>query len=286
MKLIAILLILTSVYCVKDMRLHLAQHRPTLPDLKYYHRYEKLHGAVINPNIPLTQHYANERKLRQKADHIKDEITHLKHETGFEERDLDRKVLGLKNEENSLKSGLKADNRIAQQHMQAIKYDINHQERFRELYSDRLKHNTEKLKHALPDQVPALNELVKFDRERVKHWLEGENKNQGSLEVAVEKNLKEKAEVENHVAELEAKIVGLKAQVDNVKERAKFEVGNLESKEHSAEKLIEQDEDLDSQRRENEKIEANATDVSEVNKAEQKNKELIEFEKVAAEQQK
>ena len=63
------------------------------PNLEYYYKYEKEHGKKINPNVPLHQHYKNERRLRKQADHVKDEIDRNMHDAGFKIREVKHKII-------------------------------------------------------------------------------------------------------------------------------------------------------------------------------------------------
>ena len=73
-------------------------------DLYYYYKFEKGQNFAPNPKIPLEQHYKNERNLRKKFYHLKDDMQHMKMEEGFKVRDLSRSVLALENDLNTLKT--------------------------------------------------------------------------------------------------------------------------------------------------------------------------------------
>lgn len=140
-------IIATSMALNKHANLSQAQN-----DLKYYHRYESNHAAVTpNPKIPLNQHYSNERDLRKKAYALQDKIHQVAHDAEFKVRDMNRAKLALQNRQTTLKAERKADQNMADQREEAIKYEINHDEKFREMYQDRLQKNRHHAEHALPN---------------------------------------------------------------------------------------------------------------------------------------
>lgn len=244
--------------------------------LIYYHKYEMNHGKAINPKVPLQQHYANEKALRQKADHIEDEIKKNEHQLGFKVREMKHKILGLLNAENKAKAERRAINKVSDQREQSIKEEINHDEKFRELYADRLQTNMKRLKGALPDQRPAYQELVKFDQDRVKHWTETENKYQSKLQQTLGRDTEDRIRIEKLVAGLQAEILSLHAQIGDLKSRVSFKNARLQNELHNIEGTIQQDIALDKQRQFNEKLEARRAAAAQLEKDELTNKNLLQ----------
>jgi len=113
------------------------------PNLKYYHRYEKNHGQKINPNVPLHQHYRNERHLREQANGVKDEIEKTLQQAGFNVRELKHKIIRIKNNVNKDRAIRNGVLRMSQQRENSVKEEINHEEKFKELYEQRLRKITE-----------------------------------------------------------------------------------------------------------------------------------------------
>merc|ERR1712151_467845 len=170
----SLLLVLSLVavnYCVVEQ-----------PNLKYYHRYEKNHGQKINPNVPLHQHYKNERNLRKQADRIKDEIARAIQQAGFRIREVEHQIIAIKNEVNKARASRDAVVRMAEQRENSVKEEINHDEKFKELYQQRLKKNEARDKTALPDQRAALDKLIDFDEQRIAFWKKEEDRQQKILE--------------------------------------------------------------------------------------------------------
>merc|ERR1719240_1504896 len=115
-------------------------------DLKYYHRYEERHGVPEQnqADIPLDDHYREERQLRKNLFNTEEKIKKLEEHVGFALRDLERQKLAFENDEDKVNSEITATNRMEDQRIQALKEDLNHEEKFRELYEARLKKNLEK----------------------------------------------------------------------------------------------------------------------------------------------
>ena len=161
--------------------------------LYYYHKFEHKHGWVPNAHIPLQQHYTNEKDLRKKLYHVDDELNRMKRAEGFKERDLQREILGEKNQLTSLKSITHATNKLHDQREMAIKEGINHDEKFKEKYHGRLVKNRSKLAKALPDQKAEYSELVSFDKARQNYFLSDAGKKQTEL------NTNKKENIEFHI---------------------------------------------------------------------------------------
>jgi len=234
------------------------------PNLKYYHRYEKNHGQKIDPTIPVQQHYRNERHLREKADHVKDEITDTIHQAGFKVRELKRKVLALKNLVNRDKAIRNGFVRMSNQRENSIKEEINHEEKFKELYEQRLRKNQGRENTALPDQRIALAKLVKFDQDRIVHWHKREMHSQKQLQHTVDSDIKKGVKTSNKVAQVQAKIGMIKAHVGNIEQKAGFRIARLEEKLHTLENVIQQDIALDKKRAHNEVKESKLASSSKV----------------------
>jgi hypothetical protein len=141
----------------------------------------------------LQEHYSNERNLRKQTYKITDQIKTVERQAGFHERAVKHQLLALKNQANKLENNAAADLKVASQKEQAIKEDINHSEKFREIYTQRGKENSEKLASALPDQVSSRTELVKFDHERTAHWIQKETRQQADLQGTVSEDIKKTA---------------------------------------------------------------------------------------------
>ena len=58
-----------------------------------------------------------------------------------------------------------AMNKILRQRIRSIKEEINHDEKFKEIYQRRAKKNANRLKKAKTYQKTAFQDLVNFDRE-------------------------------------------------------------------------------------------------------------------------
>lgn len=234
------------------------------PNLKYYHRYERNHGQKINPHVPLQRHYRNERHLREKANRVKDEIQKTIEEAGFKIRELGHKMIDMQNLVNKDRAVRDGVFRMANQRENSVKEEINHEEKFKELYQQRLRKNDKRMATALPDQKIALEKLVKFDEERVAHWKAREDESQRTLQHTTEKDIKEGIKSSSTVANLQARIGMLKADVDNMKQKAGFRVARLGEKLKEIDNVVKQDIALDKKRAHNEVKEAALANSSKV----------------------
>jgi len=224
--------------------------------LYYYHKFAKDHTNPLNTHIPLQTHYSNERNNRKEAYKLDEQMSTVKRESGFKERDLKHKILKLENQSNVLQTNASADEKVAHQKEESIKEDLNHSEKFRELYEERGKTNAEHLTHALPDEQPALQKLVEFDHNRQQYWSHKENGQQKHLQKTVATDIKQASHNLQEQANVGAQIMALKADLSNVHKGSEFAVGKLEAKKHHIENVIEQDTALDQHRRENYQEEA------------------------------
>jgi hypothetical protein len=226
--------------------------------LHYFEKFEKDHSKPINKKIPLDQHYSNERKLRKESFKLKEQAKTIRRNAGFKERDLKHKILELKNQADVLATNVHADDKIAKQRERSIKEDINHAEKFKELYEQRGEVNKERLSKALPDQAASLKKLSDFDQERKEHWAHVEDREQKNLQNTVQKDIKANVVNMTKEANVQAQIMSLKTNLSNVSNGAEFAAANLDAKRHHLENEIKKDDILDQQRRENEVHEASA----------------------------
>lgn len=75
----------------------------------------------------------------------------------------------------------RADKRLTQQRELSIKGEMNHEEKFREFYTRRLKQNTAHSRAALPDEIPEYRRLLQFDHARIGVLTEKLRQNQEAL---------------------------------------------------------------------------------------------------------
>merc|ERR1711934_1050508 len=267
MKLLAIVLILSltslSLAIAHPRRKSLAQHG----SLYYYHKFEHRHGWVPNSHVPLQQHYSNERHLRHKAFEVEDKINHLKRKEGFKLRDQERKNLAIKNELNVTTSSHHAEKRLHRQREQAIKEQINHQEKFREKYQARLLKNRKKVAHALPDQVPEYTALISFDKERENYFSKAEDAENQKLHHIRQEDLSHENAHRNKRAELKGELRKGESKLETIRDGFKFKLKQLEAEHAQLEGMITADEHLDAARRANEKKEAILSDFAQTKDA-------------------
>jgi len=138
-------------------------------NLVYFHRYEATRG-VPNKEVPLQQHYINERALRKKSYKLKDELSDYDREASMQTRELKHKANFERNKALRFISLLNAQKRLYLQKEAALKDEMNHEEKAREFYENRLKINDKSERTALPDQRAEFQKLARFDRDEVKHY--------------------------------------------------------------------------------------------------------------------
>lgn len=177
------------------------QHAP----LYYYHKFVREHNKV-KKNVPLKEHYANERRLRIERDNNLNQIDRLRRQRGFLKRDIEHEGLKLENEEVKEKEALHNVNKIATQRETAVKFEINHDEMWKKYYDKRLKINQGKLVHALPDQVPGLNKLEANDHQRISFYTEAANEQWQLLNNLKARNSSQSTALENSIDRLENQI--------------------------------------------------------------------------------
>ena len=159
---------------------HLAElrveHSPVFakPPLYYYHLFLKNH-EYVNPNVPLKEHYGNERQLRLKKDALLNKIDALTRKKGFVERDISHAILKIENDVAQSKEQLHNVNVVAVQRETAVKFEINHDMMWNYYYKKRLGINQAKLAHALPDQITGKKRLIKNDKGRMKFYKKAAN---------------------------------------------------------------------------------------------------------------
>jgi len=252
---LTIILLISSFSLTLNQKANLSQS--TNGSLKYYHRYELNHGSVTpNPNIPLQQHYSNERGVRKEAYRLQDEIHKTARKASFKVRNMSRNELALKNKRDLLESRRSATDKVADQREQSIKEEINHDEKFKEIYARRLQENRSKAEHDLPDQRAADENLISFDQQRIKHFKKAEEDQQNELVKTRESDNTERANIDAAIASLEGRINQLQVMIKNVETQSEFKIAQLEHKEEGLQRQVNQDSNLDNQRANNETTEA------------------------------
>ena len=227
--------------------------------LHYYHIYEENHGTFINPKIPVKQHYENERKERKELFHLKDALRKLKETTHFKLLDLERRILAFENNDDVLKNTVNGNDRINEQKAMSLKEEINHDEKFKELYADRLDLNTKKEKTASPDQVPVYEKLVKFDSQRDSHWAGKEKENQKKLDSQKRHTVEENEEDRRNMGVQQSKVVRLSAEEKSVLRQEKYKVKELKDEEKDKEARLNAMTALDAHRQQESKVENKET---------------------------
>lgn len=224
--------------------------------LYYYHKFEKKHSFVPKQNVPLNTHYSNEKKIREELYKLENKVNKLKRKEGFKVRDLKRATLAAENSLAKIESTKKADDKVHEQREEAIKEQINHEERFREKYQKRFLRNHKKLAKALPDQEPEFMALEAFDNTRVQDFRKEEAADQVKLNEQRRKDMNEKATAQNQESHLEGEIEQQKTTLKTMKESFQFKIEALEAKEAELKQMTNSEANLDATRRGNEAEEA------------------------------
>lgn len=112
-------------------------HKPPL----YYYREYLTDRSSINPNIPLTTHYANERQLRLLHYQYLSKIQKLKEKQQFNMNDYSHEILKNENEKVMLQDRLKFLQRRISQRQTAIKFQIDHNYAWKTFYLQRMRVN-------------------------------------------------------------------------------------------------------------------------------------------------
>merc|ERR1712013_849147 len=154
----------------------------------------------------------------------------------------------------------KAANRVADQREQAIKYEINHDEKFREMYEDRLQKNRQHAETALPDERIADDELIRFDQARERHFREAENREQATFVRTKETDNDRRNHLDVAISDLEGRIEKLNAEIKNVESQSEFKIAQLQHEEEGLQNQIRGDVHLDREREDREKKEAREAD--------------------------
>jgi len=132
-----------------------------------------------------------------------------------------------------------------------MKADINHYEKFKEFYENRLDANDKKLAHALPDQAAKFRKLVTFDRSRVEHFKRKLQRAQENLNKKKALDMKEEMDADRAKEKIEHAIEEDKGKLKDIRNKVKFDLQNMRAKQHQVQKKINGGADLDKLRVEN-----------------------------------
>lgn len=104
--------------------------------LFYYHQFMKVHNQV-NKNVPLKQHYVNERSFRKERDNLQGQQNKVEREKLFAYKDNEHEIQTIKNKIVKAKFALNNTNKIFSQKETAVKFEINHDEMWKVYYTKR-----------------------------------------------------------------------------------------------------------------------------------------------------
>jgi len=222
---------------------------PKNDDLKYYHHYEATRG-ISTPNVhaPLKVHYNNEANLRKESYILEDKLHQIKRRAARKINFLDHKLDYERNKALKLASLLSAQERLGNQKKVALETEMDHEEKEREFYDDRLAKNIKKERKALPDQQAKFNKLSTFDRDQAKDYSEELKQNQYKLDELKQDSMKETTDIEEKIDAIKMKINALKNKMRGIGESAKVQVSSYKNKAEILEKQIKNDEKLDKSR--------------------------------------
>lgn len=259
-QLILALAILFTYTC--GMNISLSTHKNTSDshsashsDLYYYHKWEQ--GQMNQPkkNVPLREHYRRERIIRRKTYMLDDQIASLKRKGEMRVRDLKHEKLRYSNRLNQEKSIRKAETKLHEQREAAIKEEINHDEKFREKYEERLVNNKARIESALPDQRSEFEKLVEFDDKRIKHFESQLDDEQKKLRDTETDDDKEQVHLIRTIGKLETVIAQLDSKIAAIQTQVKLRTSMMDSKAGHMHKMLESSGDVDKAKVETEHLE-------------------------------
>lgn len=192
--------------------------------LYYYWKFESdNNGLPSQYRNDLDTHYNKEHNLRSEHYKLKDRETHLQQDVGFKTRKIKHSIISEKNKVNVLKSQLHANNKTFSQKERAMQEQINHDEKFREVFAERLGKNQSDIPHALPDEKIADKKLAKFDKDRIDYFRDNEIEHQKKLSQIQSKDDEMTTEYADRIARREARIVGYQETIKSLHDTEKLE---------------------------------------------------------------
>lgn len=227
-------------------------------NLKYYNKYQMNHGEAIapNPKVTLKNVHEDERQSRQQAYTIQDDIKNLSNQAENRVKKLDHKKAKLEKKVVYQEGKEHTLDTIADQKEESIKEQINHDEKFKELYLKRGRENKGRYELDSPDLKPADAKLANFDQERVKNFRKAELKQNKQLNKSKKHDLEKKAKLMKMIAHLEARIGAIDTDIKNLEIKTEFRVAVLEHKEQFVDRHIEADQEILLKRKDTEQVES------------------------------
>jgi hypothetical protein len=143
-------------------------HKPTL---FWYRQFVLQSGdASKHPKNGVTG-YESEEELRMKRDGNLDKIDSMARKEAYTKRDIQHRILKLKNEIDRNSASLHSQELMATQRSTAIKFEVNHDMMWRAYYGQRLKLNEDRLQKASRETSASIKELMKNDKSRMKFYM-------------------------------------------------------------------------------------------------------------------
>ena len=222
--------------------------------LHYYHDY-LIERQKINPQIPLTTHYKNERRLRKQHYNLVGQIRKQREHLMFKANDIKHAALKDKNSRVKVEADATAlQRRISQRHT-ALKYRIDHAMAWSTFYKDRLKINLKKMKTALPDVKVGQEKLIEFDRARSKFYQDQSEGLWKTLEGLRKEDTKKVNQLTNQIDKYSGEVLNLKMKLSQLTDHYLEKIKKLVNKDEVVMSTLKKMENLDNKRINNEKKE-------------------------------
>jgi hypothetical protein len=142
-------------------------HKPTL---FWFHAFVANSGtAPKHPKNTVTG-YESEEELRMKRDGNLDKIDSISRKESYTKRDIQHRILKLKNEIDRNSASLHSQELMATQRSTAMKFEVNHDMMWKAYYGQRLKLNMTRLQASTGTTSASIKALMKNDKSRMKFY--------------------------------------------------------------------------------------------------------------------
>jgi hypothetical protein len=113
----------------------------------------------------------------------------------------------------------------------ADKEQINHDEKFKEMYAKRAEENSEKMHGENGIEAKASEGLVRFDNEEMRHYEGAEKSDLKDLEGREQQGASLKARLGEAIGELEGRIGKLDEQIKSIEDNAEVSIAEMKNRE-------------------------------------------------------
>jgi len=173
---------------------------------------------------------ASEVTLKQQQIELGKNISQIEKKAGFDTNKIKNRLSELTSVQNRQKSKLHARNILYTQQEEAKKYEINHEEKFRQFFQTKLHENQSIYHSSLPAQKRYFKKLVNFDKHEIQKFEDREKDHNADFLKLQEEDFEKISGEADRISRIQAKIAGLRLKLNIIAASLEWKLRSLNFK--------------------------------------------------------